>query len=121
MRLIPTGDTSGGLLDGAAAVRAAAVRARPELLDSYGRLPRRAEQEGGRVSERSEESGPDKPGPDVPGPDSPDTAELGATVAALTADDIAPARRRQLLTRLVGQARARGSPTCSSPVPRCAG
>ncbi|MEH0984754.1 hypothetical protein [Micromonospora sp. CPCC 205556] len=34
--------------------------------------------------------------------------ELGATVAALTADDIAPAERRQLLTRLVGQARARG-------------
>lgn len=34
--------------------------------------------------------------------------ELGATVAALTADDIAPARRRQLLTRLVGQARRRG-------------
>ncbi|MEV1330536.1 hypothetical protein AB0J20_13275 [Micromonospora costi] len=42
---------------------------------------------------------------DVPGGDS---EELGATVAALTADDIAPARRRQLLTRLVGQARARG-------------
>ncbi|MFI8803003.1 hypothetical protein [Micromonospora chalcea] len=37
-----------------------------------------------------------------------DAGELGATVAALTADDIAPARRRQLLTRLVGQARARG-------------
>ncbi|MFI5485134.1 hypothetical protein ACIBXA_03680 [Micromonospora echinaurantiaca] len=34
--------------------------------------------------------------------------ELGATVAALTADEIEPARRRQLLTRLVGQARARG-------------
>ncbi|MEU7944462.1 hypothetical protein AB0C50_07250 [Micromonospora taraxaci] len=34
--------------------------------------------------------------------------DLGATVAALTADDIAPARRRQLLTRMVGQARARG-------------
>ncbi|MCM0676518.1 hypothetical protein NCC78_17765 [Micromonospora phytophila] len=34
--------------------------------------------------------------------------ELGATVAALTADDIEPARRRQLLGRLVGQARARG-------------
>ncbi|SCG52890.1 hypothetical protein GA0070623_2088 [Micromonospora rifamycinica] len=34
--------------------------------------------------------------------------ELGATVAALTADDLAPARRRQLLTRLVGQARSRG-------------
>ncbi|WP_422734027.1 hypothetical protein ACN26Y_30175 [Micromonospora sp. WMMD558] len=33
--------------------------------------------------------------------------ELGATVAALTADDIGPARRRQLLGRLVGQARAR--------------
>ncbi|MEV4661341.1 hypothetical protein AB0J85_05275 [Micromonospora echinofusca] len=34
--------------------------------------------------------------------------ELGATVAALTADDVEPARRRQLLGRLVGQARARG-------------
>ncbi|MEU4567696.1 hypothetical protein [Micromonospora sp. NPDC023956] len=34
--------------------------------------------------------------------------DLGATVAALTADDLPPARRRQLLTRLVGQARARG-------------
>ncbi|MEV4200607.1 hypothetical protein [Micromonospora globbae] len=34
--------------------------------------------------------------------------ELGATVAALTADDLAPKRRRQLLGRLVGQARARG-------------
>ncbi|GAA4562033.1 hypothetical protein GCM10023176_01930 [Micromonospora coerulea] len=37
-----------------------------------------------------------------------DADQLGATVAALTADDLAPARRRQLLTRLVGQARARG-------------
>ncbi|GAB3956420.1 hypothetical protein [Micromonospora vulcania] len=34
--------------------------------------------------------------------------DLGATVAELTADDLAPARRRQLLTRVVGQARARG-------------
>ncbi|SCG49017.1 hypothetical protein GA0074704_2272 [Micromonospora siamensis] len=34
--------------------------------------------------------------------------ELGETVAALTADDLAPARRRQLLTRLVGETRARG-------------
>ncbi|MDZ5443209.1 hypothetical protein U2F26_10760 [Micromonospora sp. 4G57] len=41
-------------------------------------------------------------------PDSDDADELGATVAALTADDLAPAKRRQLLTRLVGQARARG-------------
>ncbi len=43
-------------------------------------------------------------------PAAPDGAadQLGATVAALTADDIAPARRRQLLSRLVGQARARG-------------
>jgi hypothetical protein len=37
-----------------------------------------------------------------------DADQLGATVAALTADDIAPARRRQLLTRLVGQVRTRG-------------
>ncbi|RKN49631.1 hypothetical protein D7223_06475 [Micromonospora endolithica] len=36
------------------------------------------------------------------------TEDLGATVAALTADDIAPARRRQLLARVVAQARARG-------------
>jgi hypothetical protein len=41
-------------------------------------------------------------------PARPDDDQLGATVAALTADDLAPARRRQLLTRLVGQARARG-------------
>ncbi|MER5454267.1 hypothetical protein ABT008_05760 [Micromonospora sp. NPDC002389] len=36
------------------------------------------------------------------------TDELGATVVALTADDVEPAKRRQLLGRLVGQARARG-------------
>ncbi len=34
--------------------------------------------------------------------------ELNATVVALTADDVEPATRRQLLGRLVGQARARG-------------
>ncbi|MER7456939.1 hypothetical protein [Micromonospora sp. NPDC126480] len=44
----------------------------------------------------------------APSAASGDADELGATVAALTADDIAPARRRQLLGRLVGQARARG-------------
>ncbi|MFE9691202.1 hypothetical protein [Micromonospora sp. NPDC005806] len=49
--------------------------------------------------------GAERPTPAAP---SGATDELGATVAALTADDIAPARRRQLLTRLVGQARARG-------------
>ncbi|MFC4145321.1 hypothetical protein ACFO0M_03560 [Micromonospora mangrovi] len=37
-----------------------------------------------------------------------DADQLGATVAALTADHIEPGQRRQLLTRLVGQARARG-------------
>ncbi|MFG3600075.1 hypothetical protein [Micromonospora chersina] len=37
-----------------------------------------------------------------------DADQLGATVAELTADDLPVARRRQLLTRLVGQARARG-------------
>ncbi|MFG3704908.1 hypothetical protein ACGF7U_09290 [Micromonospora sp. NPDC047670] len=42
----------------------------------------------------------------VPGPGADD--ELGTTVAALTADDIGTPRRRQLLGRLVGQARARG-------------
>src|SRR4051812_28429242 len=35
-------------------------------------------------------------------------AEIGATVAALTADDLEPARRRQLLGRLVGDVRRRG-------------
>ncbi|MBO4206657.1 hypothetical protein [Micromonospora echinofusca] len=34
--------------------------------------------------------------------------EFGSTVAALTADDIAPARRRQLLGRVAAAARARG-------------
>ena len=38
---------------------------------------------------------------------SPDNG-LGETVAALTADDIAPAQRRRLLGRLVSQVRARG-------------
>ncbi|MGC1212199.1 MAG: hypothetical protein WA890_13145 [Micromonospora sp.] len=42
------------------------------------------------------------------GPVGSEGDQLGATVAALTADDIEPGRRRQLLTRLVGQARARG-------------
>lgn len=71
------------------------------------------------MSERSD-SGPDA-GPDsgrgeggggagrpASGVPAEDGDQMGATVAALTADDIAPARRRQLLTRLVGQARARG-------------
>ncbi|GAA2708378.1 hypothetical protein ACFY2R_06535 [Micromonospora olivasterospora] len=56
-------------------------------------------------------TGPGGPGADPApalGESTHDAEELGATVAALTADDIAPARRRQLLTRLVGQARARG-------------
>lgn len=74
------------------------------------------------MSERSERaSGPDADGTGVragsdvdrsgataPAPGRDDADQLGATVAALTADDLAPARRRQLLTRLVGQARARG-------------
>ncbi|KAB1914605.1 hypothetical protein [Micromonospora sp. AMSO31t] len=75
------------------------------------------------MSERSERA--DGPGADDSGADRPtdatppagaaesappgaDADQLGATVAALTADDLAPGRRRQLLTRLVGQARARG-------------
>ncbi|MEU1686304.1 hypothetical protein [Micromonospora sp. NPDC005707] len=72
------------------------------------------------MSERSEradgpgagDSGADRPTEETPSTDpAPPGAEadqLGATVAALTADDLPPARRRQLLTRLVGQARARG-------------
>ncbi|MCA2216094.1 hypothetical protein [Jidongwangia harbinensis] len=35
-------------------------------------------------------------------------AEIGATVAALTADDLEPAGRRRLLARLVGDVRSRG-------------
>ncbi|SCG35225.1 hypothetical protein GA0070613_0152 [Micromonospora inositola] len=50
----------------------------------------------------------DRPDAGTPAPGSDDGDQLGATVAALTADDLAPAKRRQLLTRLVGQARARG-------------
>jgi hypothetical protein len=72
-------------------------------------------------SERADETGADDSGADrptdekpsagaaaEPAPSGADTDQLGATVAALTADDLAPARRRQLLMRLVGQARARG-------------
>jgi hypothetical protein len=51
------------------------------------------------------ESGAGGSGPGAPAGDG---EALGATVAALTADDIEPARRRQLLTRLVGQVRGRG-------------
>jgi hypothetical protein len=50
-------------------------------------------------------------GPVDPPPDAElESAEgdLGATIAALTEDDIEPARRRRLLGRLVGQVRARG-------------
>ncbi|WP_456238175.1 hypothetical protein [Micromonospora purpureochromogenes] len=56
------------------------------------------------------QAAPSGAGPTSGTPESADRAaeELGATVAALTADDIEPARRRQLLTRLVGLARARG-------------
>ncbi|PZF95273.1 hypothetical protein [Micromonospora deserti] len=56
------------------------------------------------MGERSEPADADRP-PAGPGREGD---ELGATVAALTADDIEPARRRQLLGRLAGQARARG-------------
>jgi uncharacterized protein (DUF697 family) len=40
--------------------------------------------------------------------DAAETAEIGATVAALTADDLEPAGRRQLLGRLVNDVRRRG-------------
>ncbi|SCL31559.1 hypothetical protein [Micromonospora inyonensis] len=48
------------------------------------------------------------PSPDGPAGGLSAGEELGATVAALTADDLSTGRRRQLLTRLVGQARTRG-------------
>lgn len=63
---------------------------------------------GGADGTRAEGVRDRAPGPAdaVPEPGADD--ELGATVAALTADDIGTPRRRQLLGRLVGQARARG-------------
>jgi len=45
---------------------------------------------------------------DPAGPEGTDDAGLGATVAALTADDLEPAHRRRLLGRLVGDVRRRG-------------
>lgn len=53
------------------------------------------------------ERGESNPTPSLPGGAS-SGEQLGATVAALTADEIGSTRRLQLLTRLVGQARARG-------------
>jgi hypothetical protein len=46
------------------------------------------------------------PSGDAPAPPSSDG--LGKTVAALSADDVEPAERRQLLARMVAEARARG-------------
>lgn len=53
--------------------------------------------------------------PDTPAPiseeqpeNAAESAEIGATVAALTADDLEPAGRRQLLGRLVNDVRRRG-------------
>src|SRR4051812_17496905 len=55
---------------------------------------------------------PTDPGPTDPGPTDlipTDTdADLGKTVAALTADDLEPASRRELLGHLVGDIRRRG-------------
>jgi hypothetical protein len=63
-------------------------------------MSERSEPDGRLEAERTRvESGTDDAGA---------TEDLGATVAALTADDIAPGRRRQLLGRMVAQARARG-------------
>ncbi|HEX2774825.1 MAG TPA: hypothetical protein VHN18_20715, partial [Micromonosporaceae bacterium] len=55
-------------------------------------------------------SGPDETSPGArttPVPNPSAAAEFGSTVAALTADDIEPSSRRQLLGRLVGQLRSR--------------
>jgi hypothetical protein len=46
-------------------------------------------------------------GPAAPAPNPSADAEFGSTIAALTADDIEPSSRRQLLGRLVGQLRSR--------------
>ncbi|MEU7756048.1 hypothetical protein AB0B57_17735 [Micromonospora sp. NPDC049101] len=67
--------------------------------------------DGGTDNLGATDGGTDKPadgGTDKPAATGGGADDLGATVAALTADDIEPARRRQLLTRMVGQARARG-------------
>ncbi|WBB81776.1 hypothetical protein O7606_10670 [Micromonospora sp. WMMD882] len=58
--------------------------------------------EPGPDAESARSAGDGRPGDPSAG------AELGATVAALTADDLPAGQRRQLLTRMVGQARARG-------------
>jgi hypothetical protein len=50
---------------------------------------------------------PSSPAGDQP-PAGAASEELGKTVAALSADDIEPAERRKLLSRVVGQVRARG-------------
>ncbi|MEV1144607.1 hypothetical protein [Micromonospora sp. NPDC049799] len=63
------------------------------------------------MSERSEPDGrleAERTGVEGGTDDAGATEDLGATVAALTADDIAPGRRRQLLGRMVAQARSRG-------------
>jgi hypothetical protein len=49
-----------------------------------------------------------RPEPAGPPSEAAQDAEIGATVAALTADDLEPASRRQLLGRLVGDVRRRG-------------
>jgi uncharacterized protein (DUF697 family) len=67
----------------------------PELIE-VDQAPRARERE-----ERQE----DQPGTElIPAAD----AEISATVAALTADDLAPDKRRRLLGRLVGDVRRRG-------------
>jgi hypothetical protein len=59
-------------------------------------------------SAQSEDPGRELIKVDPAEPAGPDDAGIGATVAALTADDLEPAGRRRLLGRLVGDVRRRG-------------
>jgi hypothetical protein len=70
-------------------------------------LPTRAEP--AELAKRPEPAGlPTRPGAAETPAQAEQDAEIGATVAALTADDLEPASRRQLLGRLVAEVRRRG-------------
>ena len=74
-------------------------------------MSERSEPQGRRGTEpRPADGVADEPGGsrDRSGDAASSAEDLGATVAALTADDVAPARRRQLLGRMVTQARGSG-------------
>jgi len=69
--------------------------------------PARSADSGRELIKVDSAASADQPTTDPPD-QAPAEAEIGATVAALTADDIEPAARRHLLARLVGDIRRRG-------------